>query len=300
MLEALLKPIDPNEIFVLELSSYQLDDLEFSPNIAVVLNLFPEHMNYHGSLKNYYEAKKNIINFQKTADFFIYNAQDKNLKKWAKTACAQLIPFNDPTSPFKIPIQKILEGTKIPLIGQHNQANIKAALTVANFLKLPEKKIQKALETFEPLPHRLQFVGEYKGIKFYDDAISTTPESTIMAIKALKNVGTILLGGEDRGYEFSQLEITLKKYKIKNLVLFPETGKRMIKAKKSFNILETFSMEEALKFAYKNSPKGSICLLSTASPSYSLWKNFEEKGDQFQFFVKQHAHHKKGKAKNRK
>ena len=146
------------------------------------------------------------------------------------------------------------------------------------------------------MPHRLEFVGEFKGIKFYDDAISTTPESTIMAIKSLNNVDTIFLGGKDRGYNFLPLEKTIKKYKIKNIILFPDSGDRIFhrvarsrsqeKLKKGFNILRTNNMEKAVRFAYQYTKKGKICLLSCASPSYSLWKNFEEKGKQFQYFVK--------------
>ena len=129
-------------------------------------------------------------------------------------------------------------------------------------------------------------MGNFKGIIFYDDAISTTPDSTIMAIKSLPKIGTIFLGGQDRGYKFSKLDKIIKKYKIKNIVLFPETGNKILKSTEGLNILETESMEEAVKFAYKYTPKGEICLLSCASPSYSLWKNFEEKGDQFKSLVK--------------
>jgi len=153
---------------------------------------------------------------------------------------------------------------------------------------IPTSTVKKALESFKPLPHRLEFIGEFKGIKFYDDAISTTPESTIMAIKALKKVGTIFLGGEDRGYDFSDLEKVIRKFKIKNIVLFPDTGKRMFKSKNGLNVLQTSSMEKAVKFAYQKTKKGQICLLSTASPSFSLWKDYRAKGKLFQKLVKKY------------
>lgn len=270
MLEVLLEPAKKDEIFVLEMSSYQLDDIEYSPNIAVVTNLFPEHMNYHGSIENYYAAKKNII---KKSDIFVFNPKNKILKKWSKE-----VP--------SIPFAKKIKGLEIPLLGEHNKENIKAAITVAKLLKISDAAIKRAVKNFKSLPHRLEFVGEFRGIKFYDDAISTTPESTIEAIKALKKIGTIFLGGEDRGYDFTELEKTLRKFKIKNIVLFPDSGKRILKSRKGFNILETSSMKDAVQFAYENTPKGSICLLSMASPSYSLWKNFEVKGDEFQKEVK--------------
>ncbi len=242
------------EISVIELSSYMLDDITYSPDIAVLLNLFPEHMNYHGGAEKYYEAKLNIFKFG---------------------PCLAICPPHSAKIPTK----------NIPLLGEHNRKNIQAAITVAHAMKIPNAAIVKAIEHFKPLRHRLEFVGTKNGIKFYDDAISTTPESTIMAINTLKNIATIFLGGEDRGYDFRELEKTIRAHKIPNVVLFPDSGPHMFKSKKGFNILKTRSMKAAVNFALKNSPEGSICLLSMASPSYSLWKNFEEKGDEFRSYI---------------
>ena len=281
MLETLMSPIKKDEIFVLELSSYQLDDIAFSPNIAVVTNLFPEHMDYHSGLENYYQAKKNIIKFQTDKDIFVYNPKNKKIRSWLREAGGKTVPFAS-----KIPLQ----GSEIPLLGEHNKENIRAAVAVAREFGVADETVNKAIKRFKPLSHRLEFVGKFRGIKFYDDAISTTPESTIMAIKSLKNVSTIFLGGEDRGYDFSQLEKAIQKYKIKNIVLFPVSGKRILKSilrhgSGGLNVLKTSSMGAAVRFAYRHTEPGKICLLSCASPSYSLWKNFEEKGDQFQKIV---------------
>lgn len=281
MLETLLGgEIKNDTIFVLELSSYQLDDIRYSPNIAVVTNIFPEHMDYHYNIKNYYLAKKNIIKYQTKKDFFVFNKKNKKLSSWSKKTTAKLVFFAS-----KIP----LEDFEIKIQGDHNKENIKAAISVAKILEIDEQIIKEAIKTFKGLPHRLEFIGEYSGIKFYDDAISTTPESTIEAIKTLPKIGTIFLGGQDRGYNFSKLEKIIKKYGIKNIVLFPDSGDKIFKSTNPYpelNFLKTSSMDEAVKFAYRNTPKGQICLLSCASPSYSLWKNFEEKGDQFKTAVK--------------
>jgi len=277
MLTALLAKIKKNTIFVLELSSYQLDDIKFSPNVAVITSIFPEHMNYHGSINDYYLAKKNIIRYQQPADFFVFDSKNRKATLWAKETKAKLKPFAS---------EKLLKNIKLPLPGKHNEENMRAAAAAAMCLGVSDNKIKKAIECFKGLPHRLEFVGNFKGIKFYDDAISTTPESTVMALKSLQKVDTIFLGGQDRGYNFSELRKAIKKYKIKNIVLFPDTGRKIIKSKKGLNVLETKNMEEAVRFAYKNTQKDSICLLSCASPSYSLWNNFEEKGEQFKFWVK--------------
>ena len=255
MLERLLKPISKSAIFVLELSSYQLDDIAYSPDIAVITSLFPEHMDFHGNLQNYYNAKRNIFLFQTKGEHLIDRPKAK--KRY-----------------------------KTNLLGEHNQNNIEAAVQVAKILKIPEAAIRKSVATFQPLEHRLEPVGKYKDIIFYNDANAATPEATIGAIKALKNVDTIFLGGQDRGYNFTQLEKVIRKHKIKNVVLFPDSGGTILKIHKGLNVLKTKSMADAVKFAYQHTQKGNICLLSCASPSYSLWKNFEVKGDEFKKFVK--------------
>ncbi len=284
MLDTLLKEIGRDDIFVCEFSSYQLDDVKYSPHISVVLGLFPEHMDYHGDVKNYYNAKKNIIARVTTADYFIYNQKFNELKSWAKNSICKSIPFEQ---------NILIKVEDIPLIGKHNIENIKAAVTVTHLLQIEDKTIIEAIKKFKPLPHRLQMIGKFKKIIFYDDAISTTPQSTIMAIESLKYIGTIFLGGTDRGYDFNKMVEVIIDYKIPNIVLFPDSGDKILQIIKSKKIRElrlfnTKSMEEAVKFAYKYTPKDTICLLSNASPSYSLWKNFEEKGDLFKFFVKKY------------
>jgi len=280
MLERLTKPVPKDEIFVLELSSYQLDDIEFAPNVGVITNLFPEHLDYHKGLKNYYTAKKNILRFQLKNDFFIYNPKVELLEKWSREINSKTIPF----------IQKIpLKHSEIPLLGNHNKQNIRAAINVAKIFGIGEPTIKKAIQKFKPLPHRLEFVGTFKGIKFYDDAISTTPESTILGIQAINNIKTIFLGGKDRGYDFTQLEQIIRRYSIKNVVLFPDSGKKIFKTRNGLNILETTQMKKAVKFGFDNTEKNGVCLLSTASPSYSLWKSFEEQGEQFEKWVKHYG-----------
>ncbi len=282
MIAELMTPIDKDEIFVCELSSYQLDDIRYSPHISLVVNLFPEHMNYHGSAENYYKAKKNIIACAKENDYFVFNPDFPLLKKWTEDTRCISIPFTE-TLPF--------EEKYIPLLGKHNRDNLRGAITVAHILGVPDTTILNAVKNFKALPHRLEYVGEFKGIKFYDDAISTTPESTIAAINSLPNIKTIFLGGLNRGYDFKTLIPHLINNKIENIVLFPESGKNIlehIKMEPNYKpqYIETSKMKEAVEFAFNNTPSGSICLLSTASPSYSIWKNFEEKGNEFQNYIK--------------
>ena len=262
MLLSLLKKQPSDKIFVLELSSYMLDDIQYSPDLALLLNKFPDHLTYHGSKEAYFEAKERIFAFQPDDSLAFRPPHKDGLK------------FN-------------LADTN--LIGAHNQGNVLAAARVARTLGVSDADMRRALKRFQPLPHRLSFVGEFRGIRFFDDAISTTPESTIAALKALRAVDTIFLGGTDRGYDFKELEKTLRRMKVRNVVLFPDSGKRILKSRKALNVLSTRSMAKAVAFAYKHTAPGKICLLSTASPSYSLWKNFIEKGEEFSSEVKGQA-----------
>ena len=284
MLLELLRPMSREDIFVCELSSYQLDDIEYSPHISVITNLFPEHMNYHGSINAYYQAKKNILKFVKPDDYYCYNPKYSILKQWAKNIKCQSLP-----SERKIYFDRMTN----PLLGEHNLENIDEAAAVAKIFNISDEIIKNTVLNFQPLPHRLELVGKFKNILFYDDAISTTPESTICAINSFPKIGTIFLGGFDRGYDFNDLSRVIINKRILNIVLFPDSGDTIFKLLKKanrikFKFLRTKSMEEAIVFAYENTPAKTVCLLSTASPSYSLWKNFEEKGDLFQFFVKKY------------
>lgn len=282
-LEALQEPFDPKGIYVFELSSYQLEDIEYSPHIAVFTTFFPEHLPYHETLDNYFKAKANIIRFSKPEDFFVFNPDDPRIAGLARDTRAQAVPF-----PSTLPFSP--DGLR--LRGQHNELNSRAALSVARLLNIPDDVSSRAIRAFEPLPHRMTNIGTFHGITFYDDAISTAPESTIFAIDTLGNIDTLFLGGEDRGLDFSLLAKKIVEAGIHNLILFPTTGTRIEEALQNIgatdlNILHTSSMEEAVRFAYTYTEPGKICLLSTASPSYTLWKNFEAKGDEFIHWVKQ-------------
>ncbi len=282
MLSELLVSNTSEDIWVIELSSFMLDDIVYSPHISVFTSFFPEHMDYHKTVENYFEAKSHIIEQATASDFFVYNSEFPELQSLANISKAKPVPF----------ISQLPFAQKdIPLVGEHNISNVKAALTVAKILEIPTEIMHDAVKGFHALPHRLEHVGTFNGITFYDDAISTTPQSTIEAIKALPAIGTIFLGGQDRGYNFFELAQVIADADIENLVLFPESGEKIFDevskvSNKQYTILQTRSMEEAVAFAYKNTPKNTICLLSTASPSYTVWKNFEEKGNLFKYFVK--------------
>ncbi|MFH1423723.1 MAG: Mur ligase family protein [Candidatus Nealsonbacteria bacterium] len=263
-----LNEAEPQSIFVYELSAHQLYNLKKSPKIAILLNIYPEHLDYYRNFKEYAGAKSNIAKFQTKNDYLIYNSQDKEVGKIAKTSKAK----------------------KAPIKGKYYELDIAAAKAVAKIFKVPE------LKKFEFLPHRLEYVGKFKGIEFYNDSLSTIPETTIEALDFLGNeVQTLILGGFDRGLSFDGLAKRLLKSDIKTLILFPTTGARIIKAIENFQFpISNFqyffvkNMATAVKLAYQHTGKDKICLMSPASPSFGIFKDYAERGNIFKKMVEKY------------
>jgi UDP-N-acetylmuramoylalanine--D-glutamate ligase len=291
-----------NDIFVYEFSCHQLYNLKKSPHTAVLLNIFPEHLDYYKNFKEYVKAKQNITRWQNKNDYLIYNSRDKIVREIARTSKAKKIPIFIPKKSSWRLLEFLSDRLKIQvnnvsLAGEHNLQNIKAAVAVAKIFKIPSKKILEAIKNFKPLTHRLEFVGIYKGIKFYNDSLSTIPEAAIAAIEALgKDVQTIILGGYDRGLDFSKLAKKILKSRIEALIFLPTTGEKIWKSilreaqkNKSKKLPEHFfvdNMKSAVKKAFQHTQKRKICLLSPASPSFGIFKDYKERGDLFKKYIK--------------
>lgn len=304
----LLKTASKDTIFVYELSSYQLDSLNYSPHIAVLLNLYPEHLNYHGTLAEYGQAKANITLHQKSSDLLIYNSQERNLEKLAEQSPAQKLPFglgntnnnicfleqNHLVYISKGKKEIVIKKDSIPLLGQFNLQNIMPAIIIGKHYGLTNKQIAKAISSFKPVKYRLEPIGTYRSITFFNDSIATIPQATMQAMDTLgPDLHTLIAGGFDRGLNFDQLGRKIINSPIKTLILFPDTGAKIkaavLKAKPqkdSIKILPAKAMSEAVKLAYKHTPKGKICLLSPGSPSFTLFKNYIDEGDQYKKWVK--------------
>jgi len=274
----------PDTIFVLELSSYQLSDLTISPHISACINLYNDHTDWHGSLKNYWEAKHNIMRFAGADDVFIYNPDFEALREWAADAKCHTIAI-DPSG--------TIDLNNAKLFGNHNVLNTLVAREIARQFDVPDDVSLEAIRQFEPLRHRMQTVATVQSRTYVDDAIGMTPESTLASLSAITQtigpVGCLLLGGQDRDYDFTGLMQAVASYNIPYLILFPETERKMrdaLPAGYRPQIFETHSMTEAVAYAAEHAPADSVVLLSTAAPSYLLWKDFEEKGDQFQTAVR--------------
>lgn len=306
----LLPQAKPETVFVDELSSYQLLGMKQSPAIAVFLNFYQEHLDYHPSLKNYFQAKANITLHQKPEDYFTYNYSQPILQKLSKQTAAQKIPFSLTKKPCpgyfvekgKIifcrspKVKEAIFSTKDnPFRARFYLENIMAAIAVGHLFNIERHTIARAIKNFIPLPHRLEYMGAFQGINFYNDSFATIPEATIRAIESLKNVRTVLLGGYERHQDFTSLAKTIFKANIRTLILFPPTGKRIwqavlkLKPKKLPAHFSVQNMSQAVRLAYQHTSKGKICLLSPASPSFGIFRDFKQRGNLFKRYARELA-----------
>ncbi len=298
------------KVFVFEMSSHQLLDLDISPHISVLLNIFREHLDYYRDFNEYLSAKMNITKYQKNHDYLIFNSGQEEFKAITDSTKANVLSFSQGDNnadcfvlneeilfkDLKGDIKKIISIKEIPLKGLHNLNNVMASILVAITMNISPEIISDGIKKFEPLQYRLEKIGTFKGITFYSDSLATIPEATIAAINALDGkVGTLVLGGSDRGQHFSELVRLVLDQKIDNLILFPPTGDRIwdeisnLEGKKP-NHFFVENMSEAVKLCYKKTPVGKICLLSAASPSFGIFKDYKDRGDQFRKFVELFSH----------
>lgn len=295
----------PNDIFVYELSSHQLQNLKKSPQIAVFLNLFQDHLDYYKNQLDYEKAKANIAKNQTTNDYLIFNSSDEKIKQIAQKSKAIKIPFSLKTQ--LTPFERSLKKCYL-LRGDFNFLNLKAALKVSEILKIKPEIIKKAVKDFKGLPHRLEYVGKFKGIEFYNNSMATIPQTTILDLKTFKdNPISLIIGGSDKGNDYKELAKAIKKGSVKNLIILGQgTGQKILESIHNLNfqgteclekclenkepsalqIFQAQTMKEAVKICFEKTPKNGICLLSPASASFNLFKDYQDRGEQFVKAVK--------------
>ena len=274
-----LSEIDENTVIVFELSAHQLEYVNNSPQVAVLLNIFPEHLDHFHSFESYAKAKLNINKYQDESSLFITNKEI--LKRYEINK-----------NPEVITIEKEIIDFEPPLKGEHNLFNINAALKAVEFFKIDKNTALDSLKSFNPLPHRLEYVGNYGGIDFYNDSIATIPEATIEAVKTTGKVNTIILGGFDRGLDYAELLCFLRDNPdVKNLIFTGKAGEIMYKmiSTQPKNGKEHFyakDMDEIFEIIKEHTPANSVCLLSPAAASYDQYHNFEHRGDIFKNYAR--------------
>ncbi len=291
-----IEDFQKDTIAVLEMSSHQLEYMKKSPNIAILLNIFPDHLDHYESYEAYARAKCNIFEHQNSTDYFLWNSDNEMLQQLVEktkgiTYSVSFLGREESEVYLKdaavfIKDKKVYDTKeKCKLVGDYSLNNMMFVLGVSEILNLDLKQTIQTIKQFEPLRHRLQLVGNYDEVTYYDNSIATIPEATIEAVKALQNVDTLIIGGMDRGINYTGLINFINQSEVSNIVCMPKTGHDIAdKIEKSTYLVS--SMEEAVQIAKKVTQKGKSCLLSPAAASYGFFKNFEEKGDLYQKLIK--------------
>ncbi len=269
-----LDEMDKNSLVVLELSSFQLIDLHKSPHIAVVLMTTSEHMDWHADPDEYVGSKASITKHQGPNDFVIYNKDYPNSVKIGKQGKAKKIQVSG----------KDWKGL-MRLRGEHNRENVAAAAAVAKIFAIQYSVISKIVNEFKGLEHRLEEVATVNGVTYFDDSFSTTPETTIAAIKSFSEPLILIAGGSEKGSDFTHLGKVISETKnIKAVILIGLMADRVEKTitNKKIKLLKgAKNMTEIMDQARSVSKDGDVVVLSPAAASFDMFKNYKERGDQF-------------------
>ncbi len=288
LLETLDK-IKSNDIVVLEISSFQLEQLariKRAPYVGCITNIAPNHLDRHKTMENYCNAKENILRFQNSGDAAVLNAYDEKCLEWFnkyKKTDRKCFLFD------REKLDSRLTGVfKLP--GKANKENLAAAVTIAHHFGLTDEQLIEPTGSFVSLPHRLELVGTVKGVRYYNDSIATTPESTVVGVEAFSEPKILIAGGYDKGLPFDQMAKAISG-KLKALILIGVTADKIEQSiKKTGVIPPTYrakTLAEAVKKAHDISASGDVVLLSPACASYDMFVNFVQRGNMFAELVKQ-------------
>ena len=305
----LVDQIHPHDIVVLELSSFQLTDLDrlqVSPHVAVVTNFAPNHLDWHPDLNHYRFAKQSILRWQSANDVAVLNADDADVRQWVTTGQRREFALHNTDSAtviyenghvvVRFPNERfcwpLRDWLKLP--GEHNIANALAAITATVAVGVEEASVREGITTYEPLPHRLQFVAEVAGRRFYNDSLATTPESTEVALHAFDSPIVLLAGGYDKHVDLKGMASVIA-MKAKAVSLMGQTAGQLRESICSHpaRICEVsepqLSFSAAFDWAVHHSSPGDVILLSPGCASYDWFRNFAERGSQFIELVRGYA-----------
>ncbi len=298
----ILPEIQPNDFIVYELSSFQLWDLGMSPQIAVMTLIEPDHLDVHENMAEYVEAKSRIFQFQKAGDLAIYNADDALVREIAEAATSKTgaiqRPFPDEKfayvkeSKFYFGDEEICPTSAVNLPGEHNLLNALAAIdAVWDLIGSDIDAVEKGLSIFHGLPHRLQFVREIGDVKFYDDSIATTPGSVIAALKSFDEPKILILGGRDKGADYSEMAREINMRNVRMIFAIGENRDKIATAIREnsdvvVHELDLKNMSEIVKEVWQNTAPGDVVILSPAASSFDMFKDYKDRGEQFTAAVK--------------
>lgn len=297
-----LGDINADDIVVYELSSFQLWDLTRSPHIAVVLMIEPDHLNVHSSFEEYVDAKANIRRWQTDDDMCVYHPTNKFSKTIAEASGApnayrfgvanenQVYIKSDT---FFVQDKAICPTSALTIPGAHNLENACAAMSVVLKFTDDYVAVEQGMRDFHGLPHRLEYVRSTGGVKYYNDSFASAPGATVAAIRSFKSPEIIILGGVDKGADFSELAETIRDQpNVKQVIIIGEIRQKLVDFMQSHGVTvpvmcsDATTMNEIVLLARRYAKVGDIVILSPACASFDMFKNFYERGDQFRTIVK--------------
>ncbi len=293
---SLLPRIKKGDWVILELSSFQLQDLNQSPHLAVVLFIASEHLDYHQNTDEYIQAKVNLVSHQKKSDLAILNADDLTSSSFAGLTPAQIYCFSRQKKVNGAYVQKqkiylfdqeIGPADKLLLLGEHNWDNVCAATLAASLAGVSLESIKKTVFSFKGLEHRLEYVKTINQVAFYNDSFSTTPETTVAAIKSFKKPLVLIAGGSEKGSDYTQLGQEIARSTVKTLILIGQMAERIKKAvliagfQGEIIFRPSEKMKEIVEIAFQKAKPGEIVLLSPACASFDMFEDYKQRGVQF-------------------
>ena len=295
---------EDSSVTVLETSSFQLETIiDFRPNISAILNITPDHLNRHHTMENYIKVKEDISKNQSEKDFCILNYEDEALREFANKVKAKVVFFSSKRkldNGFYLEndniimsdngkVFEVLDTKKLNILGRHNYENVMAAVAIAYSYGVPMDSIVKTCYGFHAVEHRIEFVKEVNGVKYYNDSKGTNPDAAIQAVLAMPSATYVIAGGYDKGSEYDEW-IESFGTKVKKLLLMGATAGKIAECanKHGFYDIEMVeSMEEAVKSCAKSAKPGEYVLLSPACASWGMFKNYEERGKIFKQCVRE-------------
>ncbi len=276
---------------VLELSSFQLIDLKYSPHIGVCLMVVPEHLNWHEDYEEYVAAKQQLFIHQQEKDIAIYYAPNETSESIAAASEGQLLPYMQQPGArvqdgvISIDGQEICKTHELRLLGGHNVQNACAAVTAVWQATHNIPAIRKALTSFSGLEHRLEFVRQFDGVKYYDDSFGTTPETAIVAMEAFAEPKVVILGGSDKGASFEELAQSVVKNNVRTVIAIGQMGPviahELSKLGYEHIVEGARNMAEIISQARISAQDGDVVLLSTGCASFGMFENYKDRGNQF-------------------
>lgn len=291
-----LAKVKASDIVVLELSSFQLMDLDVSPHIGVCLMIVPEHMDWHKNIREYVAAKGNLFWHQQEGDIAIYNAENDFSTQIAQLSPGRKLPYLEAPGArvkgheIRLGDQVVCRTDEVGLVGPHNLENICAALTAAHEIIGDNfEAMRRAVREFKGLEHRLEFVAELDHVRYYDDSFSTTPETAIAAAKAFTEPKIMILGGSDKKSKYDELGRVVAAANVREVVLIGEMAGKIRAALKEAGFSSVrdggTTMTQIVAAAREAAQPGDVVLLSPACASFDLFKNYKDRGQQFKAAV---------------